>query len=354
MPGLWILGESQVAISNGKTLDGLTQGDGSHLVGETITLLSNGWQEVQIADDDPNFADNDLNQTLAGAETIDGTLYAAGTVVEGEYRLVLKDPAGTVYEVVGFNLRTTNPSYGTIEGLAFLGPPGAWPPVGTPLTVVSAHEGPGNSGSTATGYQDYVTPPCFTPGTLIDTPTGPRPVETLRPGDLVRTLDRGARPLRLVLETALAPARLAADPGARPLRIPAGALGAGLPARDLVVSPQHRMLMSGSRCELMFGEAEVLVAARHLPCAAPLGPGAWLAAGGVRYLHLLFDRHEIIFAEGAPTESFLPGDTVLAGAPALAERIAALGALAPVAPARPILRGWEAAALFGGPARRAA
>ncbi|NBZ89750.1 Hint domain-containing protein [Stagnihabitans tardus] len=146
--------------------------------------------------------------------------------------------------------------------------------------------------------------PCFTPGTLIETARGPLAVEALVPGDLVLTRDKGMQPLRWVGHRALSLADLIVQPRLRPLRIAAGSLGQDLPARDLVVSPQHRMLIEGARAEMLFGEAEVLVAARHLGAEELLPPG-------VTYIHLLFDAHEIIRAEGAWTESFQPASRML-------------------------------------------
>ena len=60
------------------------------------------------------------------------------------------------------------------------------------------------------------------------------------------------------------------------------------------------MLIEGARAEMLFGEAEVLVAARHLPWGEVILPA------GVTYMHLLFDAHEIIAAEGVWAESFQP------------------------------------------------
>ena len=146
--------------------------------------------------------------------------------------------------------------------------------------------------------------PCFTPGTLIETARGPLAVEALVPGDLVLTRDNGPQRLRWVGKRALSLADLIVQPRLRPLRIAAGSLGQGLPLRDLVVSPQHRMLIEGARAEMLFGEPEVLVAARHLGAED-------LLPQGVTYIHLLFDAHEIIRAEGAWTESFQPAARML-------------------------------------------
>lgn len=154
---------------------------------------------------------------------------------------------------------------------------------------------------------DRVTP-CFTPGTLITTRNGEVPVEDLRPGDEVLTRDNGFRPLIWTGQRDLTLAELVVMPSLRPIRIAAGALGYGLPLRDMLVSPQHRMLIEGCRAEMLFGEAEVLVAAEHLTDL----PGVDVAiCPGVRYVHVTFDQHEIICADGAWTESFLPTPQML-------------------------------------------
>lgn len=185
-------------------------------------------------------------------------------------------------------------------------------------------------------------PPCFTPGTRIRTAAGDAPVETLVPGDLVDTLDGGLQPLRWTGRR-----KVDGTGDFAPVRIAAGALGN---RRALVVSPQHRMLLTGWRAELHFGEAEVLVAALHLVGR----PGIERTpVPEVDYCHLLFDDHEVIFAEGAPTESFHPGSILLAGDRALYAEIVSifpeLAARDPasLAAARPILGGREARVLGG-------
>lgn len=138
---------------------------------------------------------------------------------------------------------------------------------------------------------------CFTKGTRILTPMGPRPIEDLHPGDLVITADDGVQPVRWIgARTVPAKGRLA------PIRIkPGGRFGN---TRDLLVSPQHRMLLSGPVSNLMFGEHEVLASAKHLLN----GDDVFQQQGGlVTYVHMMFDRHQIVFAEGAASESFHPG-----------------------------------------------
>lgn len=151
---------------------------------------------------------------------------------------------------------------------------------------------------------------CFTPGAQILTALGEMPVEYLRRGDLVLTRDNGYRPIRWLGRRDLTYEELLAEPRFCPVCIAKGALGDGLPERDMMVSPQHRLLVSGPWAELLFGEHEILVAAKHLVGK----PGVeQRMTQGVSYIHLLFDSHEILRADGAWSESFQPGVQTMAG-----------------------------------------
>ena len=147
---------------------------------------------------------------------------------------------------------------------------------------------------------------CLTGGTLIATPRGDCPIDDLVVGDLVDTWNGTAQPIRMIHRRTLSGPDLRADPKLRPVCIQAGALGFGLPRRPLRVSPQHRMLYQHIRVPLLFGEEAVFVRAKSL--AASFED---VCVDGtveeVTYFHLVFDRHEVIFAEGAATESFHPG-----------------------------------------------
>jgi Ca2+-binding RTX toxin-like protein len=161
---------------------------------------------------------------------------------------------------------------------------------------------------TFTGIEQVI--PCFTPGTLISTERGDVAVEDLRLGDRVVTRDNGLQTLRWVGSKRLSLADLIVKPALRPVEIGAGALGHGLPTRAMTVSPQHRMVIEGARAEMLFGEPEVLVAATHLTFL----PGVEVKlSAAVRYVHVMFDRHEIICANGAWTESFQPAQRMLDG-----------------------------------------
>jgi len=150
---------------------------------------------------------------------------------------------------------------------------------------------------------------CFAKGTRILTQIGAVPVEDLAPGDAILTLDDGYCTLAWIGSRHIPPLLLALKPNLRPIRIAAGALGCGLPEADLVVSPQHRVLIRSQVAERMFTDREVLVAAKHLVGI----PGITVAEDvtEVTYFHLLFDRHQIVFSNGAPTESLFTGPEAL-------------------------------------------
>ena len=146
---------------------------------------------------------------------------------------------------------------------------------------------------------------CFTPGSRIATTKGEVAVEDLREGDKVITRDNGLQEIRWIGQRELSYAELQDAPQLKPVLIRKGALGRGLPERDMMVSPQHRVLVSGERTQLYFEEREVLVAAKHLVDGGGIRTAETL---GTTYLHMLFDHHEVVLSDGAWTESFQPGD----------------------------------------------
>ncbi len=152
--------------------------------------------------------------------------------------------------------------------------------------------------------------PCFTEHSMITTRRGLVPAGQLRIGDMVQTRDEGMQPIRWVGRREMTGAQLAQNPKLNPVLIRAGALGHGLPERDLLVSPQHRMLVGNAKVQLWFAEDEVLVAARHLTC---LDGVEQIAPDSVTYVHFMFDSHQVVMGEGTWSESFQPGDHVLRG-----------------------------------------
>lgn len=175
---------------------------------------------------------------------------------------------------------------------------------------------------TAAEIADLTHVPCFNAGTLILTENGYRPVECLKVGDQVTT-ETGRSRVRWIGKRVLDENAMNANPKLRPVRIKVDALGQGVPERDLIVSRQHRMLVSSTITKRMFGETAVLVSAIKLTAL----PGVFIdhSLETVTYLHLLFDQHQVIFAEGAPTESLFTGpEAMKALSPEVREEIIAI------------------------------
>jgi hypothetical protein len=149
---------------------------------------------------------------------------------------------------------------------------------------------------------------CFTAGTLIATPDGSKKIETLSVGNLVDTLDNGPQVIRWIGTRTFTGRDLLANPKLRPILITQGALGDGLPNQDLIVSRQHRILTNSKIVESMFNVEEVLVPAIKLVAIDGISE---IDVEAVTYIHLLFDNHEIIFSNAAPTETLFTGAMAL-------------------------------------------
>jgi hypothetical protein len=150
---------------------------------------------------------------------------------------------------------------------------------------------------------------CFTEGTHIATPQGEQPVESLRLGDTVLTKDNGPQPIEWIGRRHMSGARLFAMPRLRPVRIRVGALGLERPDQELLVSPEHRMLVSGAVARDLFNTPEVLVAAKDLIDGRRIVTD--VQARFVTYIHLLLPDHNVVWANGIETESFHPANTAL-------------------------------------------
>ncbi len=151
---------------------------------------------------------------------------------------------------------------------------------------------------------------CFTPGTMIATPEGPRDVLTLMEGDRVQTQDNGAAEILWIGRRVITGARMEVHPQLRPVRLMPGALDRGVPDSGLLVSPDHRIVLNGPRAKTLFNADEVLVAARDL-----VNEETVLFAHDVRnvvYIHMMLPQHEIVFANGVATETFHPASAALA------------------------------------------
>lgn len=255
-----------------------------------------GRNDVRVEDEggDPDIFEDDTSGANGqpGSHTIidGGGLVAAGTPVESESIIFLRalDDFG---REVGPEIRLTVFSKDGITqdvwGFAtddFL----------VPGVKYKKVDGSNNGDSE---YEDFI--PCFVAGTRVRTPSGHVAIEDIDPGDEVWTRN-GAKPVRWIGST-----EIEGKGALAPIRFAPGAIGN---TRELLVSPQHRMLVEGKGPELLFQSEAVLVAAKHL-----LGlPGVErVEIDTVEYVHLMFDAHEVIEAEGALSESFFPGDVAI-------------------------------------------
>ncbi len=259
--------------------------------GSPTTLLP-----VTITDDDANLSPyftDDFTENL----TIGGTTY--NNPQAGTFELTFTDSGGTSH-TEDFLLFYTGSNF------IFVPLPGSEFDSGSIVTSLG-------------GWQDWTTGPlwsdvvCFTSGTSILTPTGPKLIDSLAVGDLVLTKDNGIQAIRWIGKKYLSRSELQAAPHLRPVTIKKDAYGAGVPNRDVSFSPQHRILYSDPAASLAFGSRDVLVPAKGLID----GENAVSSAlQDVEYIHILFDQHEIVFADGLASESFQPGQM---GAKAIGE-----------------------------------
>lgn len=146
---------------------------------------------------------------------------------------------------------------------------------------------------------------CFTEGTLILTPEGRKPIETLVVGEQVSTYSGTSKALRAINIRRLGQQELRSRSNLWPIVISEGALGANIPIEQLRVSPQHRILVNSKIAHRMAGEPVLIPAKKllNLPGISQPQPKE-----GCAYFHLLFDGHEVVKANGCWSESFYPGD----------------------------------------------
>ncbi|MFK7943947.1 MAG: Hint domain-containing protein [Paracoccaceae bacterium] len=289
--------------------DSLTGDDGDNTVsaaGGDDTVDGGGGDDLiygGLGDDSLDGGDgNDTLEGGSGNDTIDGGL--GNDTLDG----------GT-----GDDVFTVGPDTGDDSIVGGQGAPetdgdtidvSAVPPGGSFVVVPDAADPQGDAGqifilddqgdtvSTIT-FDEIENIVCFTRGTMVQTPSGEVAIEDLSEGDMVMTRDNGAQALRWIgSQTVNAKGKKA------PVMIKAGALGND---RDLRVSQLHRMLVTDWRAQLMFDEAEVLVAAKHLTN----GDTIYVEDNSdetVEYFHMLFEGHEIVTANGVASESFHPGE----------------------------------------------
>lgn len=232
--------------------------------------------------------------TLAGGGTIGSLSPGNETTVYSETQFTLTAPGQTTITLYQIEIE------GQLVG--FL--PSTPMVPGVTYDYTGTNTVPGNSPV----IDDIVGAVCFTAGTIIETLEGQLPIEALTIGDVIQT-EAGFSTVRWIGSRCYNAQTLHANSKLRPVRITAGAMGNGLPRRDLLVSRQHRMMVCSKIIERVCGVAEALIPAIKLTEL----PGIFVddSIEQVEYFHILFDKHEVIFAEGAPSESLFTGPEAL-------------------------------------------
>ncbi len=238
--------------------------------------------------------------------------------ISSKESIALVDDLGNVLQFISFESEGVMANEGPASGLTPTD-------VGTlNFNTESLETSDGGSSYAIQSTQNPGSVPCYAPGTLIDTPDGPRAVETLQVGDLVTTLDHGPQPIRWV-RSGDQPLK-AAEVGAKPVLIAAGALGGKLPTQDLIVSPQHRVLVGGHRQLQGWFETEAFAPAKSLTKLK--GIQHMKGKTKITWVHFACDRHEVVTANGCLSESLLLGPMVVNGLTA-AERQAVIDIFGP-------------------------
>ena len=176
--------------------------------------------------------------------------------------------------------------------------------------TVEFRDGHGNVTGTMAFENIETVVPCFTPGTLIATTKGERAVEDLRQGDRIITRDNGIQEICWIGAKHLSGRDLLAKPNFRPILVPKGSMGNDMPERDMMLSPNHRLLVANEEAAFYLGETEVFVSAKHLVGKEGIQQ---VDATGVNYIHFMFEQHEVVLSNGHWSESFQPGDLSLKG-----------------------------------------
>jgi len=152
-------------------------------------------------------------------------------------------------------------------------------------------------------------PLCLGGETMVNTPAGLRRAIDLEAGDLVETVEHGAQRILWVGKKAVNFERHPQLTKHQPIIFEPGAIDGTLPLKQLRLSPQHRVLVTGWRAELFFGTDAVLAPAKALINDTTIRQDT--SCRRIDYVHLLLDQHELIHAEGAAVETLLLGDVTL-------------------------------------------
>ncbi|MEL7282186.1 MAG: Hint domain-containing protein [Pseudomonadota bacterium] len=256
------------------------QDDDGNPVGSPDNEFDDGFIDPTGDGSPPSTANND--QVLTQDVTINGQNFFVGDQVELEFAFTTT--TGETFWVIRIDE----------QNVGISGP--VLPQPGTTYTV---------NGSLDGQQVPVGDVPCFTSGSLVQTPNGVRPIETLRAGDLVVTLDRGVQPIKWAGARHVSALEQVFFEDVRPIAIGARACGGQGPSTELRLSPNHRVMISTPATELYFAEPSVLVAAKHLVNGTSVVRVDQRKP--VSYHHLLLEHHDLLLVNGLACESLYPG-----------------------------------------------
>ncbi|MBJ3762540.1 Hint domain-containing protein [Maribius pontilimi] len=289
---------SEVSYSSGVSTDfvEIAADNGTDLSGYSIYVYTDGGLVLEGP-----YSLGNVQATIAGTDVyvLDDETPDFGGITKS-YGVALVDGSGDVVQFISFDGNTITASEGPANGQSSTN-------IGAATLGRSLQSDDGGNSYYTQDAPNRGTVPCYAAGTLIDTLGGAVPIETLKPGDLVLTRDRGPRPI-LWTRSEDYPLENTARYD-RPVLIKAGAVGPNLPARDMVVSPQHRVLVgSGGQFETIFDE-EALAPAKAL--VGLLGIRHMMGKKSIRWIHFACARHEVVRANGCWAETLLLGRMVV-------------------------------------------
>ncbi|WP_299028274.1 Hint domain-containing protein [uncultured Sulfitobacter sp.] len=341
-------GDDSFVLADGHGTDTITGGEAGETAGDridattmtqasTLTFSADEAGTLTHSGGAAGFSEIENFQLGSGADTIDATADSLGTNVDGGAgNDIFASGAGADTLAGGddadtFTFDTPADAYGdSIDGgdggtdNDTLDLSGTLSPGGTYTLVTTGPDSDGNgtdgqvnffdAGGVLEGTLTFTNieaiVPCFTTGTRIATQRGGIAVENLQVGDMVKTRDNGLQPIRWIGTKTLNADALRAQPSLRPVLLRKGALGNGVPLRDMTVSPQHRFLLDNVQVQLNFGVEGALGTAKHMQCLNGIETNM---QSEVTYYHILFDHHQLVLSDGAWSESFQPGERTLSG-----------------------------------------
>ena len=271
--------------------------------------------EINITDDDA-YLDGDANNDELGDDTnqtgtvsdMDGNPIASGQIYDELY-YEIQSPTGDISYIevieingvaVGFLVSTALEA-----GVSY---------TETDSGNVHTYDDDEDAGDTRLLYSELDSVPCFCQGTSLMTAEGDQPVDWIRPGDRVMTRDHGFQTVLWVGRTTFSAEKLKSTPHLQPIMIAAKSIDAQTPARDLHLSPEHRVLLRSPKIELLFGSDEVFAPIKTLANDGTIAQ--FLPPHEISYYHILFQNHEVVLAEGLWVESFFTGKMALSSLPA--------------------------------------